>query len=305
MKGLKKIALCSAVALAPFAANADLKALNDSDMSSVTGQAGVTIDLSANVTIGEIAYQDQGFLALSGVSLAGGALGPDLDDIRLTIDVAGTSNDLGNGAMATAYASAATGTPAAGTDWVVDDGDLVISLRSQSGNPVDFNLGIDEIALAPEASAGDLGSLNGAANDVTDNAGTVLVSNLSLEGFIGPVDIVVDGSTNNMNINAFFNAGGNIDMPFIGTSFDLYIGNKRGAGAGPFAHAQADVGVVTGYTDGAGTVVGDVLGVNVTDFSADVDLENINTGGAANIGSLYMTDLVVTADMKIYGHNGP
>ncbi|MDI9245520.1 DUF6160 family protein [Marinobacter sp. CHS3-4] len=284
MKGLKKIALCSAVALAPFAANAEMTALDDSAMGSVTGQAGVTIDLSANVSIGEIAYQDQGFLALSGVSLTGQA-GSDLDDIRLTIDVAGDGTDLGNTAMASAY----LGADALPThnDVAVDDGDLVISLRSQSGNPVDFNLGIDSVAL------GGSGSTIG---DVAGSGGTVLVSNLSLDGLIGPVDIVIDGSSNNMNINAYFNADGNIDMPFIGTSFDLYIGNKRGGGAGPFAHAQADVGVTQ---NAAGE---DVLGVNVTDFSADVDLENINTGGTASIGSLYMTDLVVTADMKIYGH---
>jgi uncharacterized protein DUF6160 len=293
MKGLKKIALCSAVALAPFAANADLKALNDSAMSDVTGQAGVTIDLSADVSIGEIAYQDQGYLALSGVSLAGQG-GTDLDDIRLTIDVAGDGNDLGNGGMAFEYLTGVSAVPGVGSDVAVDDGDLVISLRSQSGNPVDFNLGIDSVALG--GSGATLG-------DVAGSGGTVLVSNLSLDGLIGPVDIVVDGSSNNMNINAFFNAGGNIDMPFIGTSFDLYIGNKRGGGIGPFAHAQADVGVVEGYTPtGASSAVGNVLGVNVTDFSADVDLENINTGGANNIGSLYMTDLVVTADMKIYGH---
>lgn len=284
MKGLKKIALCSAVALAPFAANADMKALNDSDMGSVTGQAGVTIDLSANVSIGEIAYQDQGYLALTGVSLAGKG-GTDLDDIRLTIDVAGDGSDLGNTAMASAYLGA--GALPGHNDVAVDDGDLVISLRSQSGNPVDFNLGIDSVSLSD--AGGDVGSLAG--------RGTVLVSNLSLDGLIGPVDIVVDGSTNNMNINAYFNAEGSITMPFIGTSFDLYIGNKRGpgSGAGPFAHAQADVGVVEHNGE-------DVLGVDVTDFSADIDLENINTGGAENIGNLYMTDLVVTADMKIYGH---
>lgn len=292
MKGLKKIALCSAVALAPLAANADMKALNDSDMSSVTGQAGVTIDLSASVDIAEIAYKDQGYLAISGVSLAGQG-GTALDDIRLTIDVAGDGSDLGNGGMAFEYLTGSSTVPGVGSDVEVGEGDLVISLRSQSGNPVDFNLGIDSVSLA--ASTADVGSLAG--------NGTVLVSDLNLDGLIGPVDIVVDGSTNNMNINAFFNAEGNINMPFIGTDFDLYIGNKRGAGVGPFAHVQADVGVVEEYTPiGASSAVGDVLGVNVTDFSADVDLENINTGGGANIGSLYMTDLVVTADMKIYGH---
>ena len=45
MKGLKKIALATAVAAAPFAANADLKALDDSAMGNVTGQAGVTIEI--------------------------------------------------------------------------------------------------------------------------------------------------------------------------------------------------------------------------------------------------------------------
>ena len=280
MKGLKKIALVSAVALAPFAANADLKALNDSDMSSVTGQAGVTIDLSANVSIAEIAYQDQGFLAISGVSLAG-QNGTDLDNIRLTIDVAGDGSDLGNTAMASAYLGGTVG-----TDVAVDEGDLVISLRSQDGAPVDFNLGIDSVSLA--GSGGTFGSLAG--------SGTVLVSDLSLDGLIGPTDIVVDGSSNNVNINAFFSAGGNIDLPFIGTSFTLALGNSRGAGVGPFAHVQADVGVAQNVNGD------DVLSVNVTDFSADVDLIDINTGGTANIGSLYMTDLVVTADMKIYGH---
>ena len=43
MKGLKKIALATAVAAAPFAAQAELTAMNDSAMGNVTGQAGVTI----------------------------------------------------------------------------------------------------------------------------------------------------------------------------------------------------------------------------------------------------------------------
>ena len=45
MKGLKKIALATAVAAAPFAAQAELTAMNDSAMGNVTGQAGVTIEL--------------------------------------------------------------------------------------------------------------------------------------------------------------------------------------------------------------------------------------------------------------------
>ena len=40
MKGLKKIALATAVAAAPFAAQAELQAMDDSMMGNVTGQAG-------------------------------------------------------------------------------------------------------------------------------------------------------------------------------------------------------------------------------------------------------------------------
>jgi len=54
MKGLKKLALVTAVAALPFAAHADLRALDDSAMGNVTGQAGVTIELETEVSIGEI-----------------------------------------------------------------------------------------------------------------------------------------------------------------------------------------------------------------------------------------------------------
>jgi hypothetical protein len=304
MKGLKKIALCSAVALAPFAANADLKALNDSDMSSVTGQAGVTIDLSADISIGEIAYQDQGFLALSDITLGGAAPGTSLDDIRLTIDVAGDGTDLGVAALGATYLAGAgfSVDPTIETDQAVSDGDLVIALRSQSGAPVDFGLSIGEIALSQSGNAGSIGALNTTAG----NAGTVLVSNLNVTGAIGPVDIVVQEEANSMNINAYFSAAGNLTMPFLGTSLDFELHNRRGAstvtGAGPlagvsFAHAQVDVGVAEDYL-GADQ---DALRVTVQDFSGDLNLMNISPG-AVSIGNIYMTDLAVTADMTIYGH---
>lgn len=298
MKGLKKIALVAAVAAAPFAANAEMQALNDASMGAVTGQAGVTIDLTANVSIGEIAYQDQGFLSFSGVTLAGQG-GTDLDDIRLTIDVAGDGGDLGTSGLGATYL-ASRGFDVSGaneTAQAVTDGDLVISLRSQSGTPVDFNLGIGEIALAK--SGGTVGNLNSAGD-----AGTVLVSNLSIDGLLGPIDILINEESNSMNINAYFSADGNLTMPFIGTSLDFELHNRRGAtvSAGPysFAHAQVDVSVAEGYDIGGSTI--DALRVNVQDFSGDLDLTNINTGGTESIGNVYMTDLAVRADMVIYGH---
>lgn len=302
MKGLKKIALCSAVALAPFAANAEMKALNDTDMSSVTGQAGVTIDINqADISIGEIAYEDRGFLALSDITLGGAAPGTSLDDIRLTIDVAGDGSDLGTAALGATYLQGA-GAAVTGVnevDQAVSDGDLVISLRSQTGTPVDFGLSIGEVALSQSSNAGDIGALNSTAG----NVGTVLVSDLNITGLLGPIDIVVQEESNAMNINAYFNAKGDLTMPFMGTSLGFELHNRRGASSvtlGPvsFAHAQVDVGVAEDYL-GADQ---DALRVNVQDFSGDLDLTNISMGNGVSIGSVYMTDLAVTADMTIYGH---
>ena len=57
MKSLKKIALATAVASAPFAVNA-LEALDDEFLGDVTGQEGITIDKTYMNTIEEFQYVD-------------------------------------------------------------------------------------------------------------------------------------------------------------------------------------------------------------------------------------------------------
>jgi len=93
MKGLKKLALASAIAAVAVGAQAELKALDDSTMSEMTGQKGLTIDLETKWTIGEFAYVDAGAVVLKDLSMGGNSAvaggGSMLDNIRLTIDVAG------------------------------------------------------------------------------------------------------------------------------------------------------------------------------------------------------------------------
>ncbi|MBZ2167917.1 DUF6160 family protein [Marinobacter sp. F4216] len=303
MKGLKKVVLATAVAAAPFAAQAELKALDDTSMSSVTGQAGVTIDLEATVSIGEVAYQDGGYLAFTGVDITGSDGVSALDNVRMFIDVVGASGtDLGSPARGAAYLGG-LGIDASTVNEALpalDDGDLVISLRAQDPTAgVDYGLGIDTISLAE--STGTRGNLYEAG--VTTS--TVLVSDLQIGGNLGPIDIVIKEDTKNMNINAYFNAFGSLDMPFVGTSMNFALHNNRGDSTATggsqqtsFAHAQVDVSVTPGYA----ATSDDTLHVVVQDFSGDLDLTNINTGGTASIGSLYMTDLAITADMHIYGH---
>jgi len=79
MKGLKKLALATAVAAAPFA-HADLVAMDDSALSEMTGQAGVTIDVDLQMEIENIIYvdrdgnngvdgEDKGAITMSGIKM--------------------------------------------------------------------------------------------------------------------------------------------------------------------------------------------------------------------------------------------
>ncbi|MFY0642594.1 MAG: hypothetical protein JXR16_16195 [Bermanella sp.] len=97
MKGLKKLALVTAVAAAPFA-QAEMTAMDDALLSEMTGQAGITIDVDLNMTIDAIKYVDrdgnqdgsgvQGAITMKGLTIDndGGAA-----TIRgITIDADGT-----------------------------------------------------------------------------------------------------------------------------------------------------------------------------------------------------------------------
>jgi len=100
MKGLKKLALASAISAVAVGAQAELKALDDSAMGELTGQAGLTIDLETKVSIGQFMYKDAGSLFIQDISIGGNANTTDsnlandtgmLDNIRMNIDIAGSA----------------------------------------------------------------------------------------------------------------------------------------------------------------------------------------------------------------------
>ncbi|WP_277374540.1 DUF6160 family protein [Pseudomonas sp. AA-38] len=100
MMTLKKIALAVAVVALPFAAHADLKALDDSALSDVTGQAGISISGNFNATIGSVVYTDtedgvtdgSNTLSLNTVTLSGFNID---DNAPLTIDVVDSKLQIG------------------------------------------------------------------------------------------------------------------------------------------------------------------------------------------------------------------
>lgn len=100
MMTLKKIALAVAVVALPFAAHADMKALDDSALSDITGQAGISISGNFNATIGSIVYTDtadgvtdgSNTLSLNTVSLSGFNIS---DSAPMTIDVVDSKLQIG------------------------------------------------------------------------------------------------------------------------------------------------------------------------------------------------------------------
>ena len=75
MAAFKRLALASAVSLISVGSFAETKLLGDSEMQSVTGQAGLTIDVESQWEIGEFAYRDGGFLLIQGMRMGGNQMG--------------------------------------------------------------------------------------------------------------------------------------------------------------------------------------------------------------------------------------
>eukprot|EP00003_Mantamonas_plastica_P005055 TRINITY_DN14043_c0_g1_i1.p1 TRINITY_DN14043_c0_g1~~TRINITY_DN14043_c0_g1_i1.p1 ORF type:complete len:293 (-),score=61.88 TRINITY_DN14043_c0_g1_i1:122-1000(-) len=292
MKGLKKIALVTAIAAAPFAANADLKALDDSAMGNVTGQAGVTIELETKVSIGQFKYTDEGSFAVNdlvlggaGVTAAGAAAGYTdlLDQLKIDIDVA-------------------------------DDGDAIIHVGTLDGNPIDWGVTVGSMQLLAGATGSD---------------STTLISNMSGFGNLAQLDISVDTATDHLNIAAAFNV---VDMDFdveflgigvrdmvitgAGTNFDydgdgqtIDDGAAEFGGALPpeqlavmttFANVNLDVYKGSGL--GGATPVTDVLRIDVNNVYMDMSIGAVEIGGTS-IGSLAIDNLAVTdTKLAVYGH---
>lgn len=271
MKGLKKLALATAVAAAPFAAQADLKALDDTSMGNVTGQAGVTIELETEVSIGEFRYTDEGYLAVNDIYIGGGSVERDangavtgvsgmLDDLLIDIDVEA-------------------------------DGDAVIDVHSVSGNPIDYAMAIGSASLNATDGSGD---------------STLLASNIGIEGSLAQLNIRVDTATDDLIMNVGFNVTDmDMDVDFLGvnvrdlTVYGATYYENGGAvdAASMFAQAQITVGKGTSAATG-----GDALEISIPQFVADIGVGAVEIGGES-IGSFRVDNLAVTnTTMKVYGH---
>ncbi len=234
MKAFQKLALVSAIAAAPFA-QAELTSIDDAALSDMTGQAGISIELSAEVSVGSVVYTDtdglgtlnvdNGSIALNTIKLGGKggtAVSGALDGIKIDIDVDKTQG-------------------------------LVIHLGSTNEAgvltgllPVDFGLSVGDVTLA--------GGTNSAQ----------LASDIYIGGNLGPVDVVIANDTGAISVEAFFEvtegsmyvdvlgAGisnlkiGQDSSPFVTASLSNYgAAVKTSASAGDFGVAQDGIAAIS------------------------------------------------------------
>ena len=191
---------------------AELKALDDAQMGQVLGQAGLTIELETRVSIGEIAYKDEGYLLIQDFTL-GGIGGTNLDNLLINIDIAGDSETLNYGFSRMAEYANAGLVDASNPDVadavskynqgggqygkVLNDGDMIIHMDSIDDNVVAGNTSDQNIAAYTSATDFEMtiGNIYNTAStyNVGDMvpSGTSYFSDISIQGYLGPVDMVI------------------------------------------------------------------------------------------------------------------
>jgi len=278
-----------ALVILPLAGQGEVRMLDDTALAGVTGQAGLTIELQTQVSIGRLSYIDEGSFNVNDILLGGGGItaagqaagaGLLLDQIRIDIDVN-------------------------------QDGDAIIETHSLDGSPIDFGLTAGNITLEGVAGA----------------ESTTLVSDLSIFGRVSRIRVVADTAdvgtgSGSLNVLTVFDVQDmDFDVPFLALGVrDLSI-----TGAGENFDFDGDGGTIAAGTDTdgefgldpaspqfreladfaqveldlfrdeglAGTGRDDQLRIDVQNFVMDVNVGQVLIGGT-NAGSIRLDNLSIT-----------
>jgi hypothetical protein len=406
MRGMKKIALATAIAAISTATSADVELMEDDDLGTVSGQAGITIDIDTRFEIGEFVYRDAGNVIIQGISVGGNSLGNGtgssgsyLDNLRAYVDIAGDGSgpgdnnilnygfsgmrDIGEyyvlaGNLDPVYQDIATGLDSTRNGLAIDgkklynDGDLVIHLDFTDGwdreggfeqyaaagrfvtdtydvaeevleHAVDIRIEVDAIGLGQASYVLGTQGLDVDGNHATglhegDVGTTTLISQLGVQGYLGPDDIVIQNRGNGFDGSGPLGAGtGNGDSKiltsryFLLTDIDMYVNiagvqikdmkihNRRGDLTGidgtssfNFAHSKAERYAVKDavLSPNLEDLDPSVLVSNYKDgiadhqhFKGDIDIPHLSFGDEnQTIGEIYLTDLDWDARRVISAH---
>lgn len=275
MNKLTRAAVAVGAAGLSLSAQAELQAMGDGAMSDVTGQSGITIEFQTQVTVDKLTYTDEGSLAISDIFIGGAGRDDMFPELGFAIPNEAT-NYLDNLKI--------------DID-VMADGDLVVQALPLYGSPVDFAVRTGNWQLLPQDGLSE---------------GTVLISDLSVEGIFGSFRAQVDTATDKLNLQTRFAVDDlDMDVPFLAVGIrDMRI-TGAGYGTGPDeaenvvrAFALADMDVYKA-PNAAGT---DSLAVDINSFDADVEIGAVLLGGTS-IGAVELDNLSINnTEMRIYGH---
>lgn len=247
-----------------------LEALDDQELSTMTGQAGVTIELEVLAQIGELSWTDTdtggslhiGNVALGGNGLVGGSGGNVLDNIKLTID----SDEYGN---------------------------LIVG-----------HTALDQVGMLDGSNAIDIG-LNVGYIGISGNAGySQLISDVNLSGVIGPGDAVIfnDGSSGLIQTQGYSEiVDGSAMLDVLGVGIkDLRIYQD----SNPFSKAtytDADGNEVAKWYDYNTDLLVDADGDGIYEASAaQYATDNGNTNWAFGAATIGTTAINGGADQALY-----
>ena len=318
MKGLNKFALATTVAVTPLATQA-MEPLSDEAMGNTTGQAGVTIELDANLSMDQIAYsqgENTGSFLVNNVDV-GGIGGPFGDSLDLAINV-----DLVEDGQKPDDVKAGQN-PRPIQRAGLNDGDALISfknIKNDGSAPVDARIKVGEGDATDNSNNGNAFQL--ASSDGSNTA--TLISDLDMDVFLSQLDIIAKvedlqgntGTQGSLGIDVAFSID-QLDVSFDVASVSLEGMRMAGPGSMPNLQEPANIGSGASVTNpavasmdigvggAANPQVDEALNINLSTFEADIWMPTINVGnnpGGASIGSVAISELVLNdTQMAVYG----
>jgi len=273
----KKIALVTAIASAPLLAQAELKPIDDSVMSDISGQAGVTLELGAHVEFDEIVYTDTkettdndgGKLAIKNVAIGGsdiwdatanaGAGGvrasSTLDDLTFDIDIN-------------------------------DQGELIVDMI---GPAVDYGITISGVELQDSAGNSKFNLLGR-----TTLTGQINNLDLTLHKENKTINNIAGVSTDVLQTNIEFNIQDmDLDVKFLGLKLEGVAVSGVGGDKTDFVIAEIDL-----YQDSGKMVL------ELSDIAMDVNVGAIKFGNVdKSMGSIDLNNMRITnTTFKLSAH---
>lgn len=264
MKGLKKSTLVIALSATSSLVMAEMKALDDTVLSTLTGQAGITIELETQIDLGALVVTDEGNLTMNDIHI-GGSAGTVLDNMKIDIDVAA-------------------------------DGDGIINLTSLDGsNMIDFEVTVGSV---------ELNGLAGENTQLASNIsmqGFLTGANLTVDTATDTLYATAGYNLTDVDLDVDFLGLGIRDVTISSDNSTGLITDAYYQGIN--ASTQAVIVSASAHSAAnPRTASGNALMVEIGAFEQDIQVGAVIIGGTS-IGSFAIQDQVISnTTLQIYGH---